>query len=556
MGVNSNLCMNDIISFLERVTGRLSFEEIERLFSKALDENPIFANIRQEGAFGKNIIVLLGGRGCGKTLALRYIKHYLSKDGWDFIYVNGTRLKGEEASSPLRQIVEEAENKLKQDHNYKVVIAIDDITEADEAAREYLKDSVIPLVHRYAGRVKLVLASQSERVTAEGVATIQLLKIVLGQAPYAEMFFGEHPVETIEKSFKSSYIGRAPVTLFRGASLVNLDAYWSSLRSLENLEKLADVIVEITDFYVKNMGGNCSKLVDEVKKYKYGLALLALSSLPKIADPVEKIVIEYKGPIHRDLDSPVSALNGLGIAELLFRFLTDEDVKMLADKAEKIYNYLKSIKIENVDTEDIKKIILNASEILPYADVVQEGTVSTLGLPLPQGTGEKGKRRKYGPKIDLIHVKRKSIAGREVHSFLVLHDLRTDKRGYISSSSLNKLRKLIEIGIPSDSESRYLIIIVPSRKYMKAVYRCAPITKIGIDILVLLADTISDIDRSLIHLLYSSTSSEEEIEKLGFEISGEILNILRKIVIGTVLFNLRDHNGIPQLVHHILPTIH
>lgn len=554
MSVNSDPCINDIISFLERITGRLSFEEVEKLFSKGLDKNPIFTGIRDKGAFGKNIVVLLGGRGCGKTLAIRYIKHYLSKTGWDFMYINGVRLKGEEALKLMRQIEENAESKLKQDSSYKVIIAIDDVVEADEAAREYLKDSIISLVHKYAGRVKLVLAAQSERVTAEGVATIQLLKLVLGEAPHAEMFFGERPIETIEKSFKSSYIARTPVALFRGAAIVNLDAYWSNLRSLENLEKLADVIVEITDFYVSNIDDNCSRLIDKVKKYKYGLALLALSSLPKIAHPVERIVIEYKGPIHPDLDNPISALNGLGIAELMLRFFTDEGTKRLAEKAERIYNYLKSIRVENIGTEDVKEIILNASEILPYVDVVREGAVTVLGISLPQETGEKGKRRKYGPKIDLIYVKR-SIEHTENPS-IVLHDLRTDKRGYISSSSLNKLRKLIEIGIPGKSELRYLVVIVPSRKHMKAIYRCVPITRIGEDVLVLLADTLSNTDRSLIYLLYSKTNSDEEIKRLGFEITEEILHILYKIVIGTVLFNLRDHNGVPQLVNYLLPTIH
>lgn len=528
MSVNSDPYVS-FISFLERVIGRLSFEEVERLFSKALDENPIFASIRQKGAFGKNIIVLLGGRGCGKTLALRYIKHYLSKDKWDFMYVNGIELKGEDA---LKQIVEEVENKLKQDPGYKVVIAIDDAVEADEAAREYLKNSVISLINKYAGKVKLVLVAQSERVTTEGAATIQLLKTVLGEAPHAKMFFGENPSKVIEKNFKSSYVSRDPVALFRGATIVNLDAYWSSFRSLENIEELANVIIKIIDFYATNAGCNCNELVTEVEKYKHGLALVALSSLPKMADPIERIVVEYAGPIHQDLDNPISALNGLGIAELLFKFFSDEDVKKLVEKAEKLYNDLKSNEVVNIGAEDVKSVILNVCEILPYVDVVREGTVEALEL---QG--------KHGPKIDIIHIRRES-RGEEL--VLVLHDLRTDKRGYITSSSLDKLRKLIKIGVPQESQARYLTVIVPSRKYMNAVYKCVPIKRIGRDILVLLTDALSDIDRSLIYLLYNRSS----------EFNKEILRMMHKIMIGTVLFNLRDPNGIPHLVYHLLPTIH
>jgi len=558
MSANSGSCVNDIIRFLERITGRLSFEEYERLFCKALDKNPIFARIEKAGVFGKNVIVLLGGRGCGKSLVLRYIKHRLSKEGWDFKYVSYIKRKGDEALNLLRQVLEEVESKLKKDSNYKAVIAIDDVVEADEVAREYLRDSAISLIHEYAGRVKLVLAAQSERVTAEGVATIQLLKVVLGQAPHAEALFGEHPMETIEEVFKNSYINKALVRLFRGAAMVNLDAYWSSLRSLDNVEKLANVIVGITEFYVNNMNSSgCSKLVDEVKKCKHGLALLALSSLPKIADPAERIIIEYGEPKYLELDIPVPALNGLGVATLLFKFFKDEDIRRLAEKAEKIYNYLKSTKAENIGTDDIKGIILKASrEILSYADVVQKGSVRTLGLPLPQETGEGRKRRKYGPKIDLIYVKRKSAAGREEHSYLVLHELRLDSRGYVSSSSSRKLRELVEIGVPSEAELRYLIIIVPSKEHKETVYRWVPIERIGHDILVLLADTLSDIDRALIHLLRRRTGSKEEAEELGFEIDEEAFSVMLKIVLGTVLFNLRDHHGTPHLAYHLLPTIH
>lgn len=440
MSCNKEACMNKLKDFLTNVTSRLSFDDVENAFKKDLDKNPIFRELKSSGALGKNIIVLLGGRGCGKTLAIRYIKHYVSVDGWDFRYISGPSLKGEN-SSLLTNVIDDVKKKVKEDPQYKVAIAIDDVVEADEISRGYLRDKLIPLIHTYAGRIKLVLATQTERIMAEAVSTIQLLKVVLGQAPFSEMFFGEHPAEIIIRSFKNSYIERASVILFRGAAMVNLDAFWSGLRSMEDVEKLADVIVEIFNFYINNIDSNCSKLAEEIKKYKHGIALLALSSLPKIAHPEEKIVIEYKGPVHQELDEPVSALNGLGIAELFLKFLSEDKIRGLVADLDRIYDDVKSRVVENLSTDHIKKVLLEAAEILPYADVIWEGRITALGLSLPEERTGKG-RRKYGPKIDAIHIKRiKPSTGNEEHSFIVIHSLRMErKRGYISTSSMNKLK--------------------------------------------------------------------------------------------------------------------
>jgi polynucleotide 5'-kinase involved in rRNA processing len=74
-------CVEEFVSFLQEVSGRLSFEDVEKRFAKALEENPVFAEIEKSGALGKNIIIILGGRGCGKTLMIRYIKHKLGRQG-------------------------------------------------------------------------------------------------------------------------------------------------------------------------------------------------------------------------------------------------------------------------------------------------------------------------------------------------------------------------------------------------------------------------------------------------------------------------------------------
>ena len=118
-----------------------------------------------------------------------------------------------------------------------------------------------------------------------------------------------------------------------------------------------------------------------------------------------------------------------------------------------------------------------------------------------------------------------------------------DKRGYVSSSSLKKLRKLVDIGVPSEAEGRYLIVIIPSKKHLRALYRHVPLMRVGRDVLTLLADTINAYERALIHSL-----------RMG--IDKKILHVLYKLILGTLLFDLRDHNGVPQLIYYLSPVVH
>jgi len=130
-----------------------------------------------------------------------------------------------------------------------------------------------------------------------------------------------------------------------------------------------------------------------------------------------------------------------------------------------------------------------------------------------------------------------------------MHALRADRRGYISSSTLNKLRELVELKVPSAAEARYLVVIVPNARSMNAVSRVVPVPRIGVDVLVLTADALSGIDSALIHKIAG------EGDKLAEEYGAEFTAILYRIVAGTVLLNLRNPQGEPTLAYYLLPQI-
>ena len=199
----SQACEDVVKSFLERVLGRLSFDMIEKLFSRALDENPVFEAIRREGAFSKNILIVLGGRGCGKTLFIRYAKHYLTTSDWDFKYVSAQDLgQGQDAERKLASMFEDVLRRIEGEDRYKVAIALDDIVEAPTAVLDYVKDVIVPNIYKHAGRLVLIIAAQSERAEGQRVAAVYLLREKLGMAPYAEAFFGENPRDTLYNRFR------------------------------------------------------------------------------------------------------------------------------------------------------------------------------------------------------------------------------------------------------------------------------------------------------------------------------------------------------------------
>jgi hypothetical protein len=538
-------CINVIVKFLEKLSGRLTFGEIEKCLNKALDENPIFAEIERSGAFGKNIIIILGGRGCGKTFLIRYMKYKFEGEGWKFEYMNGTQLielfktQGEKA---LQQIIDEQNSELSKDPNCKIVLAIDDIAEALEISREFLRKE-IEIVRKYEGKIKLVLASQSERIVGERIMTVELLEDVLIRAPSIEMFFGEEPSKNIMENFINSYINKRPAILFRGAALINLDAYWSGLRALDKVEKLAETIVKLTEFYVKNAGTQCDEALEIINRCKYGLALLALSSIPKIISiPGAKIVIEYRG------SEP--ALNGLGIAELICKFFANAEVRSLASEAEVIYNELKELQV-SIDIDAVKEILLKTCNVTKYMSSLKNVPISSL-VPLEFAKPERSSRRKYGPRADLIEVRMKVSEEREERKYIILHTLKMDEKGYITSGSVKKLRELVQYKVPSEAELRYLAVLIPAKKHIKALYVAlgyAEIKRKGRDVLPLFADTLSDRDKALVHLIKTGEL------RTGKRISQELQQVLHLIAIGTLIFSLRDDAGVPYLAYLMLPHL-
>jgi hypothetical protein len=540
-------CVETFVGFLEKATGRLSFEDVERLFAKALEENPVFAEIEKSGALGKNIIIILGGRGCGKTLMIRYIKHRLGRQG-GFKYINGAVLVEQvkaQGEKVFQQLIEEQERMLGQSRDSTLTVSIDDVAEAVEIARNFLVKEV-ELARKYEGRFKLVLATQSERVVAERVMTVELLKAVLPQTPFAEMFFGEEPRRSLLESFRNSYISRRPVTLFRAAALINLDAYWSSLRALNRVKDLAEAIVKLAEFYAKNASSYCREAVDMVAEYKLGLAMLALSSLPKVVrDPEAKAVIEY----NRGGDE--LALNGLGITQLLLEYFRNSEKARLAEEAKKIYNSLGNLQGE-VGVDDVEEVLLKACSTINYMTPYRDVSVSSIVPLQPQtGTGKPGTgKRKYGPRVNLIEVRASSGEGKEERRYVAIHCLRTDKKGYVTSKSLKKLEELVQYGIPSEAELRYLVVLTPSKKHVKDLLKALGLFHIGRkgrDVLPLFIDPLTDVEKNFIYLVKTGTLGN------GTKISPELQKILNRIVVGTLTLSLRDDAGIPQLAYLMLP---
>jgi hypothetical protein len=539
----SSSCTEAFRRFIEEALGRLSFDEVVRRFREGLAENPVFSDIEKSGALGKNIIIILGGRGCGKTLLLRYIKYKLESDSWVFKYINGTEFikpVKQQAEKILQNIIAEEESKLSGETASKLAVAIDDVAEAVEIAADFLKKQ-IELAKKYEGRFKLILATQSERG-----GTLILLRKTLPEASFAEMFFGERPEGSIVESFKTSYIDRRTVTLFRGAALINLDAYWSSMRDLDRVEDLAEAIVKIAEFYARNAPIYCSDALKQVSEVKHGLALIALSTMPKITDDQDvTAIIEYR----REEDG---ALNGLGIAELLTKLFVDPDIRDIAFEAEKTYSVLKNVKT-SINTDAVENALLKIASETDYMTALENIPVkSIVPIQLQPGTAttkpvqQAGKpSRKYGPRVNAIEVKL-ARSGREITRYIILASLKTDRRGYIVTSSIDKIRELVELKLPSKAEERYLVVIVPTWQSLTAVYKALGpehIKRKGVDILPIFIDELSDLEKVFI------------LQTINEMLPAKFQSIARKILAGTLLLSLRDERRIPHLAYLMLPYV-
>jgi Cdc6-like AAA superfamily ATPase len=543
--ITSSLCIESFTRFVREATGRLSFDRLETIFKEALDENPVFAEISRSAALGKNIIIILGGRGCGKTLLLRYLKYRLGQEGWDFVYVNATdivRLSQKEVEKVFQDSISKYISSLDSDLNRKIAIAIDDIGEIADLIKDALKKAVED-VRRYEGRLKLILASQTERPE-----TMSLLESILPEASVAHMFFGESPAQTLRDSFTKSYIKGIPVSLFRGAALINLDAYWSRLRSLNKVADLAEIIEKIAEFYVKNMSPKCiGEVLEGIRKIKNGLAFVALSSLPKVRSPPGDIIFEYGG-------GQDQALNGLGIAELIYRFFAEHDeLGPIAESAEEFYKLLKDATREDINVDDVEEVLLKASDRskLDYIRPLKGAQVITL-LPLEkvqqlqqQQTKETGKGGKRGPQANIIEVRMKS-GGQEILKYIILASLRIDSKGYTASESVKRIRRLVSIEAPAEAEKRFLVILIPDRKQLKDLYKAVGyenIHRIGRDILPIFLSGLSEIEKAFIRYAKSGPLPQKGSEQIY------------RAVIGTLLLSLRDDHDMPRLAYLMLPPV-
>jgi KaiC/GvpD/RAD55 family RecA-like ATPase len=550
--ITSSLCIENFTRFVREATGRLSFDRLEMIFKEALDENPVFAEISRSGALGKNIIIILGGRGCGKTLLLRYLKYRLGKEGWKFVYMNATDIVGlsqKEVEKEFQGLISRYLSSLASDLNQKIAIAIDDIAEIADSAQDALKKAVED-VRRYEGRLKLILASQTERPE-----TMSLLESILPEASVAHMFFGESPAQAIKDSFSKSYIKGIPVSLFRGAALINLDAYWSRLRSLNKVADLAEIIEKIAEFYVKNMSPECiGEMLESIKKIKKGLAFIALSSLPKVRSSrgniiFDNIIFEYKG-------GQDQALNGLGIAELIYRFFAEHDeLGPIAESAERFYKLLEEAVKEDINVDDVEEVLLKASDRdnskLDYLKPLRGAQVITLLPPekvqqlQQQQMKETGKGRKRGPQANIIEVKIKS-EGQEILRYIILASLRIDSRAYTASESIERIRRLVSIGAPAEAEKKFLVVLIPNRRQLKDLYKAVgyeKIQRIGRDILPIYLSGLSEIEKAFIRYVKSGAIPQKVSEQIY------------RVVIGTLLLSLRDDHDMPLLAYLMLPPV-
>jgi ABC-type oligopeptide transport system ATPase subunit len=548
--MSTSSCVDDLGRFISDTTGRLTFEEVENRFKEALDENPIFSEIDRSGALGKNIIIIVGSRGCGKTMLLRYIKYKLESEGWKFLYDTGTSIirragKSEKEKVPqvLRDMFSKQESKLDSDPEVRIALAIDDVAEAVELASEELKRGV-DLAEKYGRRFKLILATQSERP-----GTWPLLEDVLPQARFAEMFFGENPKEAIVSNFINSYIKGNAVTLFRGAALINLDAYWSRMRSLDRVKDLSRTIVEIAKFYAKNQRSYCGEAVKMIEEVRHGLALLALTSIPKVVTRERggrrvSFLIEYwQG-------EEDGALNGQGIAWILSTFLLKREAQDLAREAENTYSYLVKVveRGRRLNPDDVEEVLLQATSVLGYTHL-RKAPLSTFmrvdqpqQLPRQQQGGRRAPAR--GPQVNVIVATVRTRGGQD-RRYFVLTSLKTDERGYITTHSIKKLEALIAMGVPSATDRRYLVVLIPTIGDIKALYKALRLEhgRIGLDVIPVLLDRLSDMEATFIRFVKNQS------------LPSVMENIASKLIMSTLLLSLRDASGTPYLAYLMLPEV-
>jgi hypothetical protein len=318
------------------------------------------------------------------------------------------------------------------------------------------------------------------------------------------------------------------------------------MRDLGKVEKLAEAIVKIAEFYAKNAPIRCPDALKRVSEVKNGLALIALATMPKIIDDQDvRAIIEYG----RKEDG---ALNGLGIAELLTRLFADPNIRDTASQAERAYSLLKDVKT-SISTDMVENALLKIATETDYMTALENIPVkSIVPIQLQPGTAttkpgqQAGKpSRKYGPRVNAVEVKLVR-SGREITRYIILASLKTDRRGYIVTNSIDKIRELVELKVPSKAEERYLVVITPTQESIRAVYRALGpeyIKRRGVDVLPVFMDKLSDLEKVFI------------LQTINEALPVKFQSIAPKILAGTLLLSLRDDREIPHLAYLMLPYV-
>ncbi|MEM0236383.1 ATP-binding protein [Thermofilum sp.] len=542
----SSQCVEKLVRFIDRLAQRVSLSDLEEIFKVGFEENPVFGKIFELGAHAKNLIILVGARGSGKTVTYVYLKHLLEREGWKFVYYRGEDLKVEDRVKNLYKELSEVEESVKG--GKRVALAFDDVIEATPLFTDFVKANLIRLLlaEGMEGRVKLMFALQSEAEKG-GLSIIEWLNTAVSRAEGAEMLFGEDPDEMLKSAVESSYAERVFVKTFRGASVVNLDAFWARYRDLNAVPDLGEAIMSIFNFYARNAGveSECADLHKELKAVRKGLALLALATLPLLSSRT-KVVVEYAE----------WGLNAMSILRILRKVMVDRHSYTVAKALSDLYDSLSKTEVPKLEPkEDVISAILKACTtvqklVYNVRNVVEKATPDMLGL----GVQHQPARGRRGPEFALVHVSRKDpVTGKTEDRYVAFTYLRKDSQGYVRTETLNRLRKLVNQGVPEAAEGRYLVVLVPSKSDSDRVYKAVRMNEIGRSVFILSIESI----KGIMAVFTSGYASNKLLDNVAhYGIPAETLEeILGRVAFSTLVFTLRDLQGRAVLAELLLPEL-
>ncbi|MEM0460311.1 MAG: hypothetical protein QXZ31_10630 [Thermofilaceae archaeon] len=544
----SSHCVEKLVRFIDQSTQRVSFNTLVGMFKVGFEVNPVFREIFESGAHAKNLIILVGARGSGKTATYVYLKHLLEREGWRFVYYNGREL-GEDRVKSLDKELSEVEESVKKGE--RAVLAFDDVIEATPLFTDFVRANLMRLLlaEDMEGRTKLALALQSE-ATKGGLSIIEWLNTAVGVAEGADMLLGEDPGARLRSAVESSYAERSFVKTFRGASVVNLDAFWARYRDLNAVPDLGKAMMSILNFYTRNAGleSECADLHNELSAVSKGLAMLALARLPSLSSRGSAIV-EYAE----------WGLNAMSILKILRRVMVDRHSYSVAKALSDLYDGLRKTEVQNLEPkEDVINAILKACSTVQelgynksLRNVLERATPEMLGL----GVQRQPARGRRGPEFALVHVSRADPAtGKTEDRYVAFTYLLRDSRGYVRTKTLDKLRELVNQGVPKASEGRYLVVVIPSKSYSAHVYKAVRMDEVGRSVFVLLVESI----RGIVATFASKYARDELLNNAtAYGVPAETLkDILGRVAFSTLVLALRDLRGRAVLAELLLPGLH